>query len=196
MKLLINYDFFDAIKNVNEPLRPMKIIRNEKKKYSILFPLYLSIILATKQIDTSNLIDTRYIMLYMMRSCGFCMSLDFAVEAIIKKLSDSKTDAYAQKASERLKRLVQMLDTINVNTTYDMLLEAELYYKTTHIETEKGSLPVLKNEKYIYIPAYGFDGQEKTTSILQEHIIGTRAYELSVDEPDREYRRVLAKSHI
>ena len=199
MKLLVNYDFFDAVRNVNEPLNPMKIIRNEKKKYGILFPLYLSIILAAKEygdIDTSNLIDARYIMLYMMRSCGFCMSLDFAVEAIIKKLSNSKTDTYARKAIARLQTLALMLDDINVHTTYDMLLASELYHKKVYLDSSESKRPILVSQKYIYVPSYGFDGEEKTTSILQEHVIGTKEYILSQDEPDRQYKRVLAKSHI
>ena len=31
MKLVINYDFFNAVRNVNEPLTPMKIVRNDEK---------------------------------------------------------------------------------------------------------------------------------------------------------------------
>ena len=105
-------------------------------------------------------------------------------------------DLYAKNSSLKLKELAIMLGTINVNTNYDMLLESELYYKKSSIDYSNDNLPVLKSEKYIYVPSYGFDGSEKTTSILQEHIIGTKEYTLSVEEPDREYRRVLAKSHI
>lgn len=30
MKLIINYDLIDAIRNVNEPLTPFKVVRNHK----------------------------------------------------------------------------------------------------------------------------------------------------------------------
>lgn len=33
MKLVINYDLIDAIRNVNEPISPFKIVRNRKYEY-------------------------------------------------------------------------------------------------------------------------------------------------------------------
>ena len=41
MKLVINYDFFNAIKDVNEGFTPMKIVRNNKKVLVIYsFPIW------------------------------------------------------------------------------------------------------------------------------------------------------------
>ena len=193
MKLLINYDFFDAVRNVNEKTTPLKVFRNEKTKYALLLPVYTSIALIAKQYSD---FDTRDIIAIILRAYGYLMSLDTLGEIMAKTLSYSKTDLYAKKASARLNMLALMLDDINVNTNYDMLLSSELYYKTSHIEYGDRRIPTIMSQKYIYVPAYGFDGEEKTVSILQEHIIGTKEYVLSQDEPDREYRRVLAKSHI
>ena len=193
MKLLINYDFFEAIRNVNEKTTPLKVFRNEKKKYAILLPIYTSVALIAKQYCD---FDTKDIIPAIIRAYGCLMSLDNIGEIMAKTFSHSKTDLYAQKASARLKMLALMLDDINVNTNYDMLLASELYHKKVYLDSSEGNRPILVSQKYIYVPSYGFDGSEKETSILQEHIIGTKEYILSQDEPDRQYKRVLAKSHI
>ena len=193
MKLLINYDFFNAIRNVNEKTHPLKIIRNEKTKYVIAFPIYLSTVLILNQ---NQKMDATNIILPILRGYGTLLSLDYIAELITQKISYSKMDLYAQKSSTKLKELVTLLNTINVSTTYDKLLTSELYYKTCNIEYNNHKIPDIVSKKYIYVPSYGFDGNEKTTSILQEHIIGTKDYILSQDEPDKEYHHVLAKSHI
>ncbi len=193
MKLLINYDFFDAVRNVNEKTTPLKVIRNEKKKYAILLPIYTSLALIAKQYSD---FDTREIISIIIRAYGNLMALDTLAEFMFKKMSYTQTDLYARKAIARLQTLALMLDDINVKTNYDMLLASELYHKTVHLDSSESNRPILVSQKYIYVPSYGFDGEEKTTSILQEHVIGTKEYILSQDEPDRQYKRVLAKSHI
>ena len=40
MKLVINYDFFNAIKDVNEPYGVLKVIRNNKDRYMLRLPLW------------------------------------------------------------------------------------------------------------------------------------------------------------
>ena len=88
-----------------------------------------------------------------------------------------------------------MFDNINVKTNYEMLLKSELYEQKYKIELNDDILLSIKEEKYIYVPSYGFDGQEKETSILQEHNLGTQSYMLSVGEPEKQYRRVLVNNH-
>ena len=193
MKLLINYDFFNAIRNVNEKTNPLKVIRNEKKRYAIYFPIYLSTVLLIHRHQQMNISD---IMSPIIKAYGILIPLDFMFEMTVKKLSPFEMDLYAEKASIKLKELTALLNTINVSTTYDKLLTSELYYKTCNIEYNNHKIPDIVSKKYIYVPSYGFDGNEKTTSILQEHIIGTKDYILSQDEPDKEYHHVLAKSHI
>ena len=74
MKLLINYDFFNAVRNGNENTHPLKVIRNEKKKYAIMFPIYLSISLMVQQYGK---VTPRDIMLPILS--GYCtlFFLDF-----------------------------------------------------------------------------------------------------------------------
>ncbi len=104
-------------------------------------------------------------------------------------------DMKAFVSEQNLLELVGQLTEINVKTNYDMLLKSELYEKEYKFEHNEKTLLALTEKKYIYVPTYGFDGKEQTTSILQEHDIGTRDYTLSVGEPDKQYRLVLAKNH-
>lgn len=186
MKLVINYDFFNAVRNVNEPLTPMKIVRNHKIKYSMLTPAWL--ILGSLEGYGQEYLIQKLVFLY-----GFYMATDCMFDILTKKKLDN-IDIYAYRASLELKKLPNMLGDINVKTTYDMLLRSELYKKQYKIERSKDKSIALTEKKYIYVPSYGFDGQEKETSILQEHDIGSVIYTLSVGEPEKQYRRVLVNN--
>ena len=184
MKLLINYDFFNAIRNVNEPLTPMKIVRNEIK-YALITPLWI----ADGFIGDHNALN-KLLLWY-----GIYMAIDLYYQSNYKKKYSDGLDSYAYEASTKLKKLSAMLDDINVKTNYEMLLKSELYERKIKVESSDEKLLSLKEEKYIYVPSYGFDGQEKETSILQEHDIGSKTYMLSVGEPAKQYRRVLVNNH-
>lgn len=186
MKLVINYDFFNAVRNVNEPLTPMKIVRNHKIKYSMLAPIYL--VLGSLDGLSPEYITQRLVFWY-----GFYMTTDYMFDLFAKKKLDN-TDIYAYRSSLELKKLPKMLGDINVKTTYDMILQSELYEKRYKIEKNSNKTFSLVEKKYIYVPSYGFDGQEKETSILQEHDIGSVIYTLSVGEPEKQYRRVLVNN--
>lgn len=186
MKLVINYDFFNAIRDVNEPLTPMKIVRNNRK-YKFLAPVTLGIGYLGGMSPESI---ARYLILWY----GIYITTDLALDNAIKRLNNN-VDSYALTASTRLKNLSLKLDDINVKTNYDMLLKSELYEKNHKLELSNDIIPTLTEQKYIYVPSYGFDGQEKETSILQEHDIGSSVYTLSVGEPEKQYRRVLVNNH-
>ena len=101
-------------------------------------------------------------------------------------------DTYATKAMNRLKKLVGELDSINVKTSYDLLLDSELYEKNYRIEFDDNKIPFLLEEKYILVPSYSYNGEVRDTSILQEHEVGTENYVLSVQEPVKKYKLVLS----
>ena len=61
MKVITNFDFYNAVKDVNESLLPVKVIRNNQKTYIQLFPVYLSATLIIKQftdMDAKAIIPT------------------------------------------------------------------------------------------------------------------------------------------
>ena len=193
MKLITDFDFIDTVKNAREGLHPLKVMRNNKEQYLQFLPIYTSLALIAQRYSD---MDFRGVISYMLRSYGYLLSLEMLFDIIIKNINPNKKDMYAEKAIANLKKLVVMLKDINVTTTYDMLLESELYAKEYAFDCDDRIIPAVEIKKYIYVPSYGYDGREKITSILQEHTIGTKEYILSQDEPDKQLRRVLSKSQI
>ena len=185
MKLVINYDFFNAVRNVNEPLTPMKIVRNNKK-YIYFNPIAIGL----ECINGSSVESICYWIIFVN---GIWMTTDLLIDFAFKKAQN--VDIYAYNAIPQLKKLSTMLEDINVKTNYDMILKSELYEKKYKIEPMDRKIPKITEQKYIYVPSYGFDGKEKETSILQEHDIGSGLYTLSVGEPEKQYRRVLVNNH-
>ena len=84
MKLLINYDFFNAIRNVNEPLTPMKIVRNEIK-YALITPLWI----ADAFIGNHNALNE------LLLWYGIYMAIDLSYQSIYKKKISDGLDSYA-----------------------------------------------------------------------------------------------------
>ncbi len=185
MKLVINYDFFKAVRNVNESLTPMKIVRNEYK-----YAIYTSLWVPTSCLLGNNVAETIKPMLVVH---GIYMVMDLMRLSLYKKLYGE--EKYKFEASEKLKRLPAQLDSINIKTNYEMLLNSELYERRFKIESNENGIIPVKEEKFIYVPSYGFDGKEKETSIMQEHNIGSNIYILSVAEPEKRYRRVLVNNN-
>ena len=193
MKIITDFDFCNAVKDVNGNILLFKVVRNNQKQYARLFPIYSAIALICKQYAD---LDAREVISIIIRTYGYLISIETIAQMIVKILNQDHLDAYTEKSIRNLKRLVALLERINVNTNYEKLLESELYTKKYSLDTEDRTIPAIMSKKYIYVPAYGYDGEEKTVSILQEHVIGSKEFILSQDEPDREYRRVLAKSNI
>ena len=184
MKLVINYDFVNAIKDVKEPIGPLKIIRNDKTRYIISGPLWFML---------GNMMgyDYKKNLTVMMMAYGlYTMSGLY----ISKKLMQSDLDAYGLRSKDRLTSLVRELRNINVETTYDKLIQGEYYEHKIKIHVNENKIPLLMDNKYVLISSFGFDGKEKDTSILQEHVVGSFDYVLSVGEPEKQYRRVLVKA--
>ena len=188
MKWLINYDFFNAIRDVNQPLSLSKEFRHTSSKFYLFMAAYSAGVIYSGADTVATLLGWAAGQVIGMESiCLFKRSL--------KNKNPDYIEEYAREASERLKKLAVMLQDINVKTDYEMLLKSELYEKKYKIESNDDKLLTLKEEKYIYVPSYGFDGKEKETSILQEHDIGSHSYMLSVGEPEKQYRRVLVNNH-
>lgn len=89
-----------------------------------------------------------------------------------------------EKKEFHLSRLQKDLRTINVSTSRENLLNSYKYKTEYKIGTYKSFAPQIIQKKYIMVPL----SEEDEESILQEHIIGTNEYELSKDEPKKEYK--------
>ena len=186
MKLIINYDFFNEINNVNNPLTPLKIIRNNSFRYCYLVSVW-SIINIFEKASLEH--DLQRLLLWGSMYLAFDYTVNFS---FFKKFDNM--DIYAYRANMKLRKLPSLLNDINVKTDYDMLLQSELYEKNYKIEKNDNKSFSLTERKYIYVPSYGYNGEENETSILQEHDIGSNIYTLSVEEPEKRYRRVLVNN--
>ncbi len=180
MKLVINYDFFDKIKDVREPLNPLKVIRNNKGPMAIHFPVCMSINLMRHSLPEA-------IAIY-----GFDVLLGLSVWWLIDTWRNNSKDPYAKDAAKKLKVLASELRNQKVLTDYDLLLKSELY-KTEHkITLNEKRLPFITETKYIIVPTCNSLGEVKTTSIKQEHVVGSKEYVLSHGSYTKQLKLVYA----
>ena len=196
MEIVLNYDLLEAIKNVNEPFGPRKIIRNQKERFFLLIPLGASLACYLQRcygIDADIKEWLKWLRCYLICSTT-SLGTDFFVNHIFCKKFNSENDIWATISIIELKKLVLLLKNINVNTSFNMLLDSELYNKELEL-LHDSILPTMISKKYIYIPTYDDYGNDSKTSVVQEHIIGSKEYTLSIGTPHKKYRRVLVNSH-
>ena len=182
MKLIINYDFYEAILNVKEPMGPLKVIRNNKRQWAkIDLPIFTILDLIMNSVPETIII--------LPAQFGFLTLLNLLPPLI------TKIDPYKTKSSDDLKRLRSKLKDLNINTDCDLLLESELYKKEYKIKVNEKNLPYIAESKYIMVPTYNFNGEVSDTSILQEHVVGSKEYVLSIGSPKKEYKVSYAKAY-
>lgn len=181
MKIMINYDLVHRIKDAREKFGPLKIIRNRKKSWTIVqIPLWLFFSI------TGHYTALQSIM-HFINVFGILLFMNY----VPMKLAG--LDLYGAIAERDLKTLVPKLQDACIHTEYDMLLNSEVYDRKYKIKFNKNKLPQILESKYILVPTHGFDGNETETSVLQEHVIGTRNYELSIGSPEKKKSLSLRK---
>ncbi len=165
MNLVINYDFMEAVLNVREPFHTSKVIRNKKTKWKVVdLPLFVGFTLIDpKRVISNALIISSYI------------GIEIATYHIIHAMT--KEDSFLYESSYHLKLLASQLQELNISTDYELLLQSDLYKKEKKLDLKNHQL--LEN-KYMMVPTYNFNGEVKDTSILQEHVVGSREYVLSL----------------
>ena len=87
-------------------------------------------------------------------------------------------------AFENLSMLANQLGNIYVDTNANMLIEVKSYHTEYKLNCEKFP-PKLEEHKYIMVPVHSnWDNNER--SLHQEHVIGTRYYDYSYGEPEKQ----------
>lgn len=104
--------------------------------------------------------------------------------AIFSLLNIAAKDFFKHNSSLSLKSLLVSLRKCYIDTDYELLLNAYEYCTNYKFELDDNKVPRLKEEKYIMVPVYK-NGEEKEVSLLQEHIVGTKKYELSYGSPKK-----------
>jgi len=170
MKIEINYDLLDKIREANTGLSLNKTAKFILLRTSI-------------QTTICMIID----MIYYAKIQNLLKDLTFSF--LIQGVMTITTDLILSKinksiASYDLKHLLNLLKVINIDTTYELLLDAYKYKTDYKVRFNNDKIPVLEEKKYIMVPVYE-NGDCKEVSIVQEHIVGTRKYHLSYGKPNK-----------
>ena len=89
-----------------------------------------------------------------------------------------------EKATRELKILVTDLEKINIYTTKELLLDSKKYKTEYELINDENEKKQIKQNKYILVPTKN----EDEISVLQEHIVGSEDYSLSIGEPKKVYK--------
>ena len=180
MKIIINYDFIDAILNAKDGGNPIfRVVRQRRNTLALCFPIWLSTNLAINY-------DTPEIILPNMLAC---YAIAISIYMTADKINDNPLQ---QQALHRLRLLVSQMNGLGFNTDFNLLLQSEVYEKKLKIEFNEEKLPHLLQQKYILIPTYDYKGEVKETSFVQEHVVGSKEYVLSLGTPSRKRQVKLA----
>lgn len=172
MKIRINYDLMDKIRESKTGISLIKM-RKDVFKYTALFcPLDIAFF--------SNNLSVLFKVLFLR----FGMNVVFF--SLIEKYLFY---GYNQnKALNDLKYLAQILNSNYINTDYELLQNAYVYDMFYKVILDANKIPRLKQEKYIMVPVVDRDGK-KEVSLIQERLTGSKEYELSYGNPSK--RKVL-----
>ena len=177
MNLVINYDFFNAIRDVNEKFSGFKVIRNNKKKWvKYHLPIYALLDTLILRGEVKNVLLALFIQ----------ANLDFGLELVHCVMEGN--DIYKLEAMKKLKTLVSMFEKINVDTSYDLLLQSELFDRITNININENKIPQLVESKYIIVPTFDYNGSLSDTCIKSKHVIGSDTYVLSKSKPSKVFK--------
>ena len=181
MKLVINYDLLEEIKNAQEPYCGMKLIRCYKR-YWIKFAMPFSILASIP-----SMFDNSFIPIFASLSV-----FNIFVPLICDYLTyNDLGDFHQEEAKDKLCSLISLLRENNINTDYDLLLNSELYYKKYNLTVNEDKIIEVLESKYILIPTYNYNMKVTDTSILQEHIVGSNKYVLSFGRPEKKLKLVM-----
>ena len=116
---------------------------------------------------------------------GLWATLDTAIASIKAKVTGLN---YKERACIELIILSQILSENGINISVNQMMEAEVYHKKYKLSKE--GTPGIIRERYFEANMTDQLGDEKPTSIKEEHLLGSRKYRLSFDKPaeQRQYK--------
>ncbi len=191
MKIMINYDFVEALRNVNEPFGPMKVVRNNMYQHlKFNYPLVLTF--DTIYCTLGNRLD----ILPWMLGVNVLITEGIPIASAYMANKVVGGDLYKKMSEVKLAKLVSEFNNNYISTDYDLLLQSEYYDHIMEVNTSDNKMPVIVSKKYVLVPTYTYSKDVEDTSIEQEHVLGTTDYVLSVGTPKKARKLVLAKSNV
>jgi len=170
MKIRVNYDLLDKIRESKTGVSLKRNDMNNGLVIGVSMLLDIPIIIASSehlQAIVSALSITTLITL-VLRSCE---------NAALKQIN-------IMLSINQLKQLSAILRSHYINTDYELLQDAYQYESNYSFILDENKIPRLKQEKYIMVPIVDRDGKREV-SLVQEHLVGSKAYELSYGSPSK-----------
>lgn len=187
MKIRINYDLFEKIREAKgEFSLQKKTVKNILYTWPLPFLASFTMFLATLGNNPTTENIKEILILY-----GACIGIKDLFDLA---LHSRNKDFYSNEAKLELSELsYYLIKSLFINTAVDLLLNAEQYGKTTYSFMNKEKLIPRLQKKNILIPTYE-NSEIKDKIILQEHLLGSNDWYLSVGSPKKEEKLVLRHS--
>ncbi len=177
MNIIIDYDLLNAICDIKEGFTPLKVYRNNKDTWlKVNLPVLVGL---------EYLIVKSEILKYLPSAIITHFIFVFLIELMAYKVIG---DRYKEISLVRLLKLISMLEHIDVSTSMELMKSSKCYSKVYNLHLNTKKLPEILESKFILLPSYEKDGTIKDTSILQEHVVGSKVYKLSLGKPVKELK--------
>ena len=168
MKIEVNYDLIDRIREAKTGF---------DLQYNVYKPLKYTAFIAALKLSTIIVVP-KTMEEFLSEIIGV-----FGIYTLSASILSTLCLPISRKrAIESLKLLSSRLKDINVNTNHELLLKSYNYKTEYKVKFNDYLLPYVEQNKYISVPTLE-NGDEKETSLLQEHIVGSKTYALSYGSP-------------
>lgn len=169
-KLETDYDLMNSVSKVNDKEGILKVAKLEKRKLFRNLVLYLGAI---------DLIGGRTHLLKYI-------PLEIGAVLIGRGIYTAKKGNYPKEGKLELEILSDDIerhnDLLNIKTNEDLLAKAKLEGKVYNFKLNDHKIPVLLQSKLISVPAFNENGEIENVSVLQEHVLGSNVYKLSLSK--------------
>lgn len=174
MKIVINYDLVNEIFQANTGINLKRVAGKMELYMGIIAALDLTEFVATQKINPMSIVS------------------GIIYGTIVFGGSEFATKGFNKSAAEnRLRNLASSLSKINIYTDTDSIKNAHLY--KTQYKLVRDDKTAIQQNKYIMLPTTGTLNADEV-SLLQEHIIGSGEYALSIGEPKKADSKVLYRA--
>lgn len=171
MKIVINYDLMDKIAEAKQGYSLNRCV-----KRTLGFMAFSSAIGIPDNLVSGNISPDLWIELSAYLACH--TSFTVALAWTFKNMSQ-------EVAQRTLKSLVSELRSKCIKCDEETILDTRKY-KTEYDVSFNSVVPIVEQKKYLYVPVRDEYFGDKEISLVQEHIIGSREYTLSLGEAEEQ----------